>query len=675
MKIPSQERGPQSFVDEQQRTKEHSEYNELHRARESHTDPERFSVDELPQPKKQTPSQRNGHDQTRSLQLLSQYVAGIAAVTVIATTVALSPPSPQFSLTQEEIGLHGYACVLQAENVEGSTLNAYLLSADGELLRETPLLEDDSLSFDDLEPETAYTLLVQDERESELFRREFVTDPFVTLTEEGDNLMQLILHEDIPQGLGDATFFLYDAEGKCFHDNIYSVITEDGWLDGDSENGTDSSELMPTFTYYLYQSGLYTGEYVLQFITYPPELEGELIYEKTLTLGDLRSLHYVPTIDHEAATLTLTYQDGDLGIYETLSVELEGENYYFVDTADLTLDENGNITIPISTEWVPGEYTLYLLGNYQQGDVYLNNQIFKCNVIVPDLQPSIAVEQETVGLHDYQATLTTKHTEKLTLNAYLVSSDGESLRETPLSADGTVSFTDLAPETAHTLLIQDEQANELLRHEFTTDPFVALTQESDGLMRLTLHEDIPQDLGDATFFLYDAEGKSFHDHIFVTVIEEPLPDASADPTDSSQYIYSYLYSLYTEGLYIGDYVLQHVLYLPEDGELIYETHLTLGTLSPLVYNPTTDTNAGTLSLQYVSGDLGPYQELSAELYQGENYYGYVDTADLTFDENGNITFPISPDWESGTYTLYLIGNTQSDGNYIYNQIFKCEIVI
>ncbi len=390
MNIPSQEKGPQSFVDEQQRPREYSEYEELHTSREGYKSPELFRSSELQEPKRQTPSARKKQDHEKTVRLLSQYVASITAVTVVAGTTILAPPSespppplPTFVIEREAIGLHDYQAIVTKENADDLTLQVVLTTADGEILDEAPLPADGVLIYADLANETSYTVRLQDETQTELFTHTFTTDPFVTLTEESNDTLLLTIHEEIPLGT-DVSFELLDGEGKSFRDNVYSVMLDDGRGDVENWDSTDSSQFNPTFAYYLFKEGLYTGEYTLQFISYPPDIENELVYETKVTLGDLSPLRYTPTVDGAGGTVTLTYLEGDLGPYTELSADLyQGESYGgYVDTADMTFDDDGSISFPISSDWTTGTYTLYLIGNYQQDGIYLYNQIYKCEITI-----------------------------------------------------------------------------------------------------------------------------------------------------------------------------------------------------------------------------------------------------------------------------------------------------
>ncbi len=670
MKLPSEERSPQSFVDERHASREYSKYEELHKSREGYTCPELFKSAELPEPKRQTPSSKKRAEQEKNVRVLSQYVAGVTAATVVIGTAVLAPPAetpppPVFSISEQLVGLHGFQCTVEGENTEGLTLTAVLTLGD-ELIAELPLPDDGMLAYEELAPDTEYTLRLQDERQTELFTYTVTTDPFLTLTDEGNGTQRITLHEDVPMG-ADNVFFLYDDEGKSFRDNIYWATLDDG---------SGGEETLPELTYYLFEGGLYTGEYTLQFITYPPDTEGGITYETQLSLGELTPLDYTPTVDSEAGAIALTYNAGELGIYGALSAELDGERYYSISTDELVLEDDGSVRIPLSRDWAAGAYTLYLIGNYQQDELYLYNQIFQCELDIPDTGPSFSIEEESAGLTDYQGVLQTRFTDGLTLETALLTPEGEVFSQAPLATDGIIAYTGLSPDTEYTLLVQDETQTALFSHTFKTEPFLTFTDAGNGSRLITLHEAISAGT-DNSFELYDSEGKAFRDSIYSVMIDDGRGDlGGGEASDTSELNPTFAYYLYEGGLYAGEYTLRLTVY-PPDGEngTTYETQLTLGNLTPLDYTPTVDSEGGTITLTYNEGELGPYVDLCVEVYQGESFISYVDTADLVFDDDGSIRISISADWTASAYTFYLMGNYQEGEIYLYNQIYKCEITI
>ncbi len=383
MKIPLQEKGPQALVDEYGRSTEFSKHEELYKSREIFKPNELFTSRELPEPKKQSPVSKKKQTQEKQVKLLTQYVAGITAVTVTAGAILLSP---SFKIQEETIGLTAYQCVLSAKNIEDLTLQAILTMPGGEIISETPLNADMGISFTDLYPETAYEILIQDEQGKTHFTYPFTTDPFFTFTDSGESgSMGFTLHEDIPM-VGDMAFFLYDEEGKSFRDNVYYVVLDDGLGGTDSEwdSTSDTSNVEMELAYYLLLDGLYAGEYYFQLVSYPPDTDTELVYEKKLTLGTLTPLSYTPTVDVGAGQISLAYQAGDLGPYESLTVEFyQGEEYAgYVDTADIIFNEDGSMQFAIPADIQAGTYTLYLIGHHLPDGNYIYNQIFKCEIVI-----------------------------------------------------------------------------------------------------------------------------------------------------------------------------------------------------------------------------------------------------------------------------------------------------
>ncbi len=379
MKIPTQEKGPQSFVDENQRAQEFSSYTELYKSAELRRDIELHRTDELQTPKMQTPQNRKKKAEEQNVRLLSQYVAGITAVVVTAATVALIPPSPTFAIDETEIGLNSFECDLDIENAEELTLSVLLTTENGEILSKEPLNADMVLSFDDLMPETSYTVLVQDEEGEEHFAYPFTTDPFVIFTPlEDDSAARITLHESISMQY-DLGLYLFDAEGKDFSSNVYPVFLDDGSTDSSEYDSTTDPPPEIQMEYYLHLGGLYTGDYTFQVVQYLPNDE-QITYEKEVTLGNLTPLVYEAILDNALGQVSLQYRSGDRQPYQEFSIDLyQGDTYFF---AEATVDEQGNITFPISPDWEPGVYQLYIYGLYELDGNYFGNQIWKCEITI-----------------------------------------------------------------------------------------------------------------------------------------------------------------------------------------------------------------------------------------------------------------------------------------------------
>ncbi len=266
---------------------------------------------------------------------------------------------------------------------------------------------------------------------------------------------------------------------------------------------------------------------------------------------------------------------------------------------------------------------------------------------------------QEIGLDFFQGKLTVENAAGVALHALLKDESGRTVAQTPLGADGSLSFTELRYESKYTISVVDEEGSEQFAYPFTTQPFVTLLPLSDGTgAKLITHSSISM-MNDCRFELYDAEGKVFDGNLYMQEIYgEPT-----NPNDSATII-GYEHCLSYEDLYVGEYRLRLITYTEEE-EIIYEKKLYLGDLTPLVYTASVSQTAGEITLQYESGDLGAYSEFSVELYQNGEWYGY---GEATQQADGSITVPISADWASGTYTLYLVGN-------FYNQIWMCEITI
>ncbi len=381
MKMPSQEKGPQTFVDEQQRHAEFSRYEEVRSSRELYKNPELFRSDELQEPARQAPPKGKNKASHTDVRLLSQYLAGVTTVTATAAVAvaAIFFAKPSFEVRGEDIGLHSFRCTLRVEDEGDLSLNAYLTEKGGELIEKMAIDERGELVFEELQPETPYVVSVRDEQGEEYFTYSFTTDPFITFTEleEGGALL-ITLHEDFSE-MTDITFELFDSEGKSFRDNIYSVVlNEDELFDSSYDSATDPPPQLE-IAYYLSLEGLYTDEYTLQFVDYRTD-EGEL-YEKKLQLGDLQALSYEPSVDVVTEEITLRYLSGDSGLYQPVNVELyQGDSY--CGYAEATVDGDGNVTFPRGETWESGSYTLYLIGEYQADGNYFYNQIWKGELVL-----------------------------------------------------------------------------------------------------------------------------------------------------------------------------------------------------------------------------------------------------------------------------------------------------
>ncbi len=390
MKYSTQEKSPQSFVDELRRAEEFSRYEELYRAQELYKNPELFRAEELQEPKKKSLVDKKKTEQERNVKLLSQYVAGIATVTAAAVVTLVgaivlpTSPAPSFAIDDEEIGLTSFQCNVDVKNPDGLAFHAVLTDAEGQALGAYSLSEDGTLLVEDLLPETEYALCILDEQGQEHFSYSFTTAPFVTLTylEEG-NAAMLTLHESLNAEY-DLSLKLYDGEGKDFSSNLYIDLLPGAEPPTDSDSSfdstVDSAPEIPT-AYYLAFDGLYIGEYTLSATQYLPDDE-ELTYEKKLHLGTLQSLQYEVTVDGEEEEIVFQYLSGELGAYQLDWAELiQDELYYYVDAQDIRIDGN-EVYISIPPEWERGTYTLYLGGSIYTNEQNYYNQIFKCTVII-----------------------------------------------------------------------------------------------------------------------------------------------------------------------------------------------------------------------------------------------------------------------------------------------------
>lgn len=619
MKIPTSEKGPHTFLDEFQRTSEHFRYDEQHRSRETYTNSENVPVDELPKPKDQTLSDKKKQDQTQTVKLLTQHATTVAAVAATVTVVlpilpALTPtpepaplPEPTFTMEESVVGLDAYECALKAENVEGA-LTALLTTADGTILESILFPENGQLHFENLHPETEYTLRLQSEQAEELFSYVFTTDPFVQIVETKDSTVsELVLHESLPTS-GDCIMTLYDTQG-----NETSAIGVSFERDETIESGNAE-----TVRYYLFQGGLPEGEYTLQFTCFSPDIAQDSIYEKTLTAGTMRPFDFDATVDLDASLISLQPLTGDLTPYETLYAELWYQGA-FVSERNLEHDLNdGTLYLPLD-DLTFGTYELRLYGVHAYEGVEFRPLLWtRTDLVVPSLpDPTFAIAQETVDLTTYQCTLTMENV-RGTLTALLTTTDGTILQNGALPENGTLNFENLSPETKYTILLQNELSETLYTHEFTTAPFVQLAETTDpNVSELVLHGSLPT-TGDCRMQLFDTQGDEKYVIETLSESSDGSGGGSSDSADSSSgydETLSVRYYLFQAGIPEGEYVLRFIYYV--DGvENFYEKTITAGTMTPFAFDATVDVNAGTIILQPTTGDLTPYQN--------QEFYVYMD---------------------------------------------------
>ncbi len=374
MKIPAQDRNPQAFLDERQNATEIQTQTELQNNAEFLTPTEQISSEELPSPTlTKSPTQRERREkesQERQQKLLSQYmVMAVAATFTVAVSVGVLPlakpaPKPTFTVQAENIGLTAFACDLYIENTDQLTLQA-TLTQGGENLRELPLTGTgvQSLGFENLLPENEYTVQVVDQEGKAYFSHSFTTDPFVTFFEPTEGKRAFALHEEIS--------LQYDTSIALF-----------------SEDGREFSNIMfdPEGTNYLYETGLYAGEYFFTATLFLPEAEEPTVYQKKMTLGDLTPLVYTAEVNTFLDyPLSLVKTAGDTFTYENFSIVLsQGENYevyHYIDTADIIV-EGDRIEASLPADIAAGTYDIRLTGEIAVEDNLFYNEIWKGTITV-----------------------------------------------------------------------------------------------------------------------------------------------------------------------------------------------------------------------------------------------------------------------------------------------------
>ncbi len=378
-------KGSASTWEEGGKCTEFSTYQELQRAKENSSSAELYRAEELLSQKASV--ERKPKENAASLNpkiltaanLSLATVAATVAVTAIAIMPAKSVPPPvlpTFTMQEVTVGLNYFQGNLRIESYEGLTLTATLTNTDGERVAQNSVGADGGVAYENLKAETEYLLSVRDEEGVERFVYSFTTEPFVTLTHLEDGRgAKLALHSSISLDY-DYRFSLFDAEGKDFSSNVYGEVVGEESVDGDGADSSIDYFADSIMEYYLTFDGLYEGGYTLQFTSYLPE-DQEVVYEKSLLLGDLTPLVYSATVEKEKGQITLRYESGDLAPYTLSYGELyQNEEYYaHVEITDLG---DTALTLPIDEAWASGRYSLYLIG--VSTDETLYNQVVKIEI-------------------------------------------------------------------------------------------------------------------------------------------------------------------------------------------------------------------------------------------------------------------------------------------------------
>ncbi len=275
---------------------------------------------------------------------------------------------------------------------------------------------------------------------------------------------------------------------------------------------------------------------------------------------------------------------------------------------------------------------------------------------------------EDIGYSTYACVLMTEEED---LEAIIENRYGTAIATQALDAPGehALSAEGLLPEEDYRLLVTDADGDEQFSHTFTTDAFLFLGEEADGIIPFTLHEDLsaellsgqsPMDIG---LMLYSSTRGDYSSNL--------IWDPSAE---------SYLL---TDGLYRDRYSIEMTLYPPDKEPVVYETHLEAGTLTPLSYDLTlgsiTDGGPPTLlTLTYLIGDIDPYEAFSFEIVRAqEDPYFYLPIREeqivlLGSDYSLSLNEPLAAD----DYILQMWGEyLGTDGYTRYNCILQIPFTI
>ncbi len=210
-----------------------------------------------------------------------------------------------------------------------------------------------------------------------------------------------------------------------------------------------------------------------------------------------------------------------------------------------------------------------------------------------------------------------------------------------------VNFYDLVPETDYSLTITDEDGEEQFSKDFTTEPVLEVAAKADGNYSITMHGDVSLQ-NDISIRMYDAQGKDFSSNV---VFED----------------YSQI-TLYTEGLYSNDYMLEITIY-GQDLESAYSKNITLNGLTQPEYF--IDKQADFIVLNYLSGDLGQYNQFDIVVSNENGYYPISSQAVTVTDTT--ITVSLTTSIPAGVYDISLWGTMQAGNNSFINEIWKGQV--
>ncbi len=262
---------------------------------------------------------------------------------------------------------------------------------------------------------------------------------------------------------------------------------------------------------------------------------------------------------------------------------------------------------------------------------------------------------EEVGYDSYGCEISYAETD--TLSAKIKTLSGE-FADITLTKDGDNYFIfidDLAPEKEYSLTATNSEGDEVLDHSFTTDAVITFGEEVDGVISYTLNPDAINGT-DANFMLMNGNGVDASSNLVREEME-------------SGYI-----SLM--GLYQDTYTAVLEIYGIDEEPITYAKTLNIGSLQRPVYDPYVEESGERLVLEYVSGDVLPYEYFSV-VYVDENGIERGVNGDFVQQDMYNIYIELhqSGSISSGTYVIRLMGEFVDGDISYYNEIWQGQVII
>ncbi len=262
---------------------------------------------------------------------------------------------------------------------------------------------------------------------------------------------------------------------------------------------------------------------------------------------------------------------------------------------------------------------------------------------------------EDIGYNSYGCEVSFADNDNLTATIETLS--GEFV-DVVLSKDGDNYFIyieNLIPEEEYTLSVDNSKGDEVLEHSFTTEAVIIFGEEVDGAISYTLNPEAVEG-ADANFMLFNSRGADASSNL----VREEM---------GSGYIS-------VIGLYRDTYTAVLEIYGFGDEPAVFQKTLTIGSLKWPVYDYFIEESGDRLVLEYVSGDVLPYEYFSI-VYVDENGIERGVNQDFVQQDMNNVYVELhqSGTMSSGTYVIRLMGEFVYEDIYYYNEIWQGQVTI